>query len=296
MKPNNFRAWSLSASVYTDNDFLTVNNTCSISETNYYFGKTLKTEIHEDYTGFPYLKWTLYNEKGIEEFHYTERENSTIGIYNTSQFCYPQDSCFTIEIKNPFYPRYDYCPIEDYIKYDVSEYPIDHEWLAGDTVYFFGGLFKILVSEGWIGHDIFMHSPMGEPDKFENIYLSCENGIEPDFKIIDETAGEVIIHEFFDKNNFPETYSYDHCLFELSVGTKEEIIEKNWFTIYPNPGNSTLNISANFNIENVLIYSVDGRLELMGNSAQINVSQLYTGLHFVVVNQNFNDVKKYIIK
>ena len=68
------------------------------------------------------------------------------------------------------------------------------------------------------------------------------------------------------------------------------------FTIYPNPVITTLNILLNEEIENVEIYSINGRLISTHTSLILDVSNLQSGLYIVKVKNKNNQVaiKKFI--
>ena len=68
------------------------------------------------------------------------------------------------------------------------------------------------------------------------------------------------------------------------------------FTIYPNPVATTLNILLNEEIENIEIYSINGRLISTHTSLILDVSNLQSGLYIVKVKNKNNQVaiKKFI--
>ena len=68
------------------------------------------------------------------------------------------------------------------------------------------------------------------------------------------------------------------------------------FTIYPNPVTTTLNVLLNEEIENVEIYSINGRLISTHTSLILDVSNLQSGLYIVKVKNKNNQVaiKKFI--
>jgi len=66
-------------------------------------------------------------------------------------------------------------------------------------------------------------------------------------------------------------------------------------SIYPNPVQNTLNISANFPIEKVQIYTLQGQLILQTKNNQIDVSLLSSGLYFAsIMIDGKSSVKKFI--
>ena len=68
------------------------------------------------------------------------------------------------------------------------------------------------------------------------------------------------------------------------------------FTIYPNPVATTLNILLNEEIENVEIYSINGRLISTHTSLILDVSNLQSGLYIIKIKNKNNQVaiKKFI--
>ena len=88
--------------------------------------------------------------------------------------------------------------------------------------------------------------------------------------------------------------------------TDEDAIEEmttSSFNVYPNPVNDRLNIEAEAEIEEVVVYDVYGRVQNLSNSAtqqlsnSIDVANLNSGVYFVkVVTANGEMVKRFIKK
>lgn len=291
ISPTNFREWSGELTVNYSEDYLATNNNVSIGSTNYYFGRKIHAEIefsHADYLYDP--QWDLFAENGEFLFDYRDGNHLLDNGLISYDFCYPVDSCFNVTFDNPF--KTNWCTTEDYDKYDMNNVAPDYEWLEGDTVYWGFGLYVLTASNGWIGYDIQMHFPFAEPHNYLAISLECDPKDDPKLTFTDVTKSEEFISLSFDKNG-PDSYSYDHCLYELETYT-ESIDEQNNLTLFPNPASDRITIISNKKIEDVKIYAMDGRLELMDSQSSIDVSTLKPGLHFVVINGD--QTTKLIIK
>ena len=91
---------------------------------------------------------------------------------------------------------------------------------------------------------------------------------------------------YFDYNSAIITNEYVSTIQALS---SEDFDFKNYFTVYPNPVESILNISRNNNIliNNIAIYNVLGQLVISIPNAEsvqnIDVSKLSEGQYFIVI-------------
>ncbi|MGK6341627.1 T9SS type A sorting domain-containing protein [Chryseobacterium sp. DT-3] len=77
-----------------------------------------------------------------------------------------------------------------------------------------------------------------------------------------------------------------------------EDYEKNNFQIYPNPVSDILNIefASNEKIQEINIYSTDGKLALTGNESKINLQTLLPGNYIAKIKTSKNEYTKKIIK
>ncbi len=77
-------------------------------------------------------------------------------------------------------------------------------------------------------------------------------------------------------------------------------LNKNKFTVYPNPANDVLNIAGEKAVNEVLVYNLQGQkvLELKGNAiSEMNVSQLAAGQYMVKLNSDeFTQTIKFVKK
>lgn len=77
-------------------------------------------------------------------------------------------------------------------------------------------------------------------------------------------------------------------------------LNKNKFTVYPNPANDVLNIAGEKAVNEVLVYNLQGQkvLELKGNAiSEMNVSQLAAGQYMVNLNSDeFTQTIKFVKK
>ena len=75
----------------------------------------------------------------------------------------------------------------------------------------------------------------------------------------------------------------------------EEMYNDKFYSIYPNPVSSTLNIKTDATIEGIVIMDVIGRkiLEQNENTSQINIESLEQGMYQLIIN---SEGKKYSSK
>ena len=99
--------------------------------------------------------------------------------------------------------------------------------------------------------------------------------------------------QIFIKSN-GETVSYDLSGLRkayFSTSDNDDEIENQHLTIYPNPATDVLKILNTSEYQSVTIYSIDGkvvkRIEV-SNEADINVSDLNTGLYIIGVGNEFS--------
>lgn len=97
---------------------------------------------------------------------------------------------------------------------------------------------------------------------------------------------------FLDSNG--ESVSYDLSGLKkayFSTIDNDDEIENQHLTIYPNPATDVLKISNTSEYQSVTIYSIDGkvvkRIEV-SNEAEINVSELQTGLYIIGAGNEFS--------
>lgn len=85
----------------------------------------------------------------------------------------------------------------------------------------------------------------------------------------------------FSSNN--QTVRYD---WDCSAGIQEK--EENTFLLFPNPVINELNIQADFNAQNYLVFNLNGMQMLGGtvNSNRIDVSSLSPGVYFIQINNS----------
>jgi len=77
-------------------------------------------------------------------------------------------------------------------------------------------------------------------------------------------------------------------------------LNKNKFTVYPNPANDVLNIAGEKAVNEVLVYNLQGQkvLELKGNAiSEMNVTELASGQYMVKLNSDeFTQTIKFVKK
>ena len=69
-------------------------------------------------------------------------------------------------------------------------------------------------------------------------------------------------------------------------------------TLFPNPNNGLLNVTSNQQFDSFIVRGINGQVLMNGpmNSNQINVSELYAGLHVLELYQNKQKVVKTFVK
>ena len=143
---------------------------------------------------------------------------------------------------------------------------------------------------------------------FENINLPFDDASNDgyiSFKI--KTLSSLVLGEnftneaniFFDYN-FPILTNKTSTTFK-SLG-KSDFQFSNYFTLYPDPAESVLNISSKNNVElsSISVYDISGRLMIMVPDAKsetiIDVSKLSAGSHLVKLNSNLGSTSSQFIK
>ncbi|WP_033956352.1 DUF7619 domain-containing protein [Psychroserpens jangbogonensis] len=99
---------------------------------------------------------------------------------------------------------------------------------------------------------------------------------------------------YFDFNAPVITNNYTTIIAEDNLGTSDYSLSK--IKVYPNPVNDVLTVKAEFTIDAVSVYDIEGRkvLEVLKeNVNQIDMSALRTGIYFVKV---FSDLKAETLK
>jgi hypothetical protein len=74
----------------------------------------------------------------------------------------------------------------------------------------------------------------------------------------------------------------------ISLSSTSDVIElsKNEVTVYPNPANDILNITANGEVSNVVISTLDGKVMKTSNESSVDVSNLTSGMYIYQVTVN----------
>lgn len=94
------------------------------------------------------------------------------------------------------------------------------------------------------------------------------------------------------KFNYYGTYGADFAMDNVTIEDGTGIVENvnNSVSIYPNPANTTLNVTASSNINTVEVYNLTGSkiatINGNGTNAQINVANYANGMYFVKIITN----------
>jgi hypothetical protein len=144
---------------------------------------------------------------------------------------------------------------------------------------------------------------------FENINLDFDDATNdgyvafkiktlPTLKVGDSFDNEANI--YFDYN-FPIVTNKATSKFAATLGT-QDFVFSNYFSLYPNPAKSVLNISSKESIEvqSISIYNTLGQLVLVVTNAEkvskIDVSHLTTGNYFIKINSDKGTTNTKFIK
>ena len=101
--------------------------------------------------------------------------------------------------------------------------------------------------------------------------------------------------------NWKTSYNVDNIVTNTTLGTKEALATN--FSIYPNPANSVINIAnaSNMLINAVTLTDVNGRKVKSAQfdgvaQAQVNISDLATGVYMMTVSSDKGSITKKIVK
>jgi uncharacterized repeat protein (TIGR01451 family) len=145
-------------------------------------------------------------------------------------------------------------------------------------------LFVTKISEGNKVEFYFENINLPFQDATNDGFVAFKIKTKPNLAVGDSFSNSANI--YFDYNSAIITNEYVSTIQALS---SEDFDFKNYFTVYPNPVESILNISRNNNIliNNIAIYNVLGQLVISIPNAEsvqnIDVSKLSEGQYFIVI-------------
>lgn len=84
------------------------------------------------------------------------------------------------------------------------------------------------------------------------------------------------------------------CL-DADLGNTRQFISNN-FIVYPNPASSVLYIKGNSVIDAVEVFDVNGRICLEADTAEVNISDLKTGIYIVKISSGANTTSVKMVK
>ena len=101
-------------------------------------------------------------------------------------------------------------------------------------------------------------------------------------------------------NNFVNCQKWSHD-FSLNIDETSLTEQDITFNIYPNPVNDKLNIVTEAEVEEVVVYDIDGRHQVtkspsLQGDLTIDVSELNSGIYFVEIKTNEGNIVKRIVK
>ena len=117
-----------------------------------------------------------------------------------------------------------------------------------------------------------------------------------DFGKIYIMQGSKSITDFKIKNNklYVNVYPHEGSFIiypDINIGIEKDGITN--LSIFPNPATEVVNIESDIDITDVKIFDLVGNLKLTGNSKQISISSLESGVYFIKIN-NINHHFKFI--
>jgi hypothetical protein len=80
---------------------------------------------------------------------------------------------------------------------------------------------------------------------------------------------------------------YEYGASVLGVDEFEEILD---FTVYPNPAKDVLNIKMDDNLEQAIIYNIQGQKVLVSLTEQINISRLSSGFYIIKIKTEYGKI------
>ena len=144
------------------------------------------------------------------------------------------------------------------------------------------------------GYNIYLDGELIEENYTETSY-SDESGETIDY-LTDDNKHIVEVVAVYENGT-----SVGSAVLVRDSGINVSEITENNISVYPNPANDFVKISANDNINSVKVYNCLGmmveEIEVNANEAEINISEYNTGIYFVnVQTENGNLVKKVVKK
>ena len=156
----------------------------------------------------------------------------------------------------------------------------------------------------WIEFDSTLYSPCS----YENYYTPESWTTQtPNFSIISGGVGSENAIVEYTGTTLPETGYFTYsvidnlgCTYDTTISVVvdectqvEDLLNKNKFSIYPNPAKDFIQIQSDENINSIEILSVDGKLvkQVAISNNSFNVSDLDNGVYFVKIG---NTIQKFI--
>lgn len=112
------------------------------------------------------------------------------------------------------------------------------------------------------------------------------------------TATTGITIPSIDQRGYTRTGTYDAGAYELSgtLSIDEEDFNASPVSVYPNPASEIVTIKGLDNVNAIKVYSILGSFEIeIQNQNEINVSNLSTGIHIIVIESEGQKIMKRII-
>ena len=226
------------------------------------------------------LTWACYSYAGGVMF-----TGNVNGDHDTSFAQYPTGEGLAIYNYKPVMKLVEREPVAElaaptnlraYVRQDVEGFGYKYEvTMAWDAV------------EGADGYDVFVNTATAQ-----DFHMGYTNGTAYVAGTDKEGTLEFYVVAFNDET---ESAPSETCTIVIEYDAIEELSSS--LNIYPNPANDNLFIETEMNVEEVVVFDVDGRQQSTVNGQQsVDVSNLSNGVYFVKVRTENGEVVKRFVK
>ena len=226
------------------------------------------------------LTWACYSYAGGVMF-----TGNVNGDHDTSFAQYPTGEGLAIYNYKPVMKLVEREPVAElaaptnlraYIRQDIPDFNYKYEiTMAWDAV------------EGATGYDVFVNTATAQ-----DFHMGYTNGTAYVAGTDKEATLEFYVVAFNDDTESAPSEVY-------TIVIKDDAVEElsSSLNIYPNPAKDNLFIETEMNVEEVVVFDVDGRQQSTVNGQQsVDVSNLSNGVYFVKVKTENGEVVKRFVK
>lgn len=291
--PTNFKNFTYEAELLWPSDEISSNNKTSGGNTNYLYGENIDFEIHENVQN-SYLSWEIKNKHdGATFLSSTDLGNSSFsGIYSQS-FCLPKDSCFDLQVENPFKTEDDWCGDASYQQYNAWFYPPEHIFNVGDTL-----------TAGWPAGIYRFETQMTQPEAMAVSPNSDTRFTKLSCVSSEASSQYYLFKRVADDENYamemnvfsPTVFNYEICTADLITSNISTGQVGKSHIMFPNPAEDVVYFQSATPIKTITLFNVMGSVVLIRNNVnEISLRQLAKGSYFVRIESDFISVEKLII-